>query len=1216
MPDSLSRQLVLFSGVTLALSASALLFLLKDKPKQKRKSKTNEEITVVFEDKRELTVPIGTNLREFAQNLTKDGDASNLKLFKSDGTIVQSIDELKSESAVFLCLPKEIPKGPTPFPFVGNLPQVSSDVAGITAEMTKHYGYFFPIYINTQQLLVICDPELAALVLGSPEKFPKYPSRALRELRPLAGDGLFTAADGEENWALAHRILSPAFNIKAIRQYIPDLVHIVNTMLQRWERFAPQDDVPVSLWMTKMTVDVIGHIGFGYEFHSLETDQETPFPIAMKQVLVEAGERARRTSLGNFLNRHPEKLFFENIKYLHSVVHSVLDSRTQEPNSHANYKDLLTYMLNTPDHLTGKKLDRQNIVYQVVTFLIAGNVTTSALLSWTMYFLSQNPHVEKKCQEEVEKILGEDGMPTEKNIGQFKYLNMVLREALRMRPSANVFSRACLNREDTHIGPYKVPGHAGLLFNVVGIHYNEKFWPQPKVFDPERFNDQNRKKIHPYAWIPFAAGPRACIGNQFALTEAVIALACIVRKYYIRLSPNSKADVTKFGPDPSNLAALLIRIHKRGRNLPVPEVVHSPPVPSHTELAKPLGKRQDSKAPPIIFAYGSNTGTCEDIANQLSAFAESEGIKTRDYVPLDHLVKFFTDPNISPPKLLVVVTSTYNGKPPDNAREFDKWLNHLNRDSNIFGPTKFVVFGVGNSQWQSFQGFPRKIDNKLEALGGVRLFERGEVDVDNPSLIEEALTEWQLRWITALHEEFEDEMTAIPESPPQPQLELHQLQLQPQETLSIQKPSQLQEELYDITFVEFNADDLKSLSPGSNATLWRVQKLVDLQSPSTNRRTVHIELEIPEGSQLSYTTGDHAGVYPANDLSLVEKIAKRLKAPLEKVVIIKLNPTTKKQKTTTLPLNRLVTVKDLLSYWIDLQAVPSRSVLQTLSQLLANERDKSILQLFSSSSVEGFAAYKQYFVQGWRTIVDVLEECPSVEISLGVFLEIAPRIQPRFYSISSASSVVPRSIHLSVGVVNTPIPGTNRVYHGVSSTFLGSRRENDSVFVFLPNNHTDFRLPADPTKPIVMVCAGTGFSPFRAFLHERQYQKTQNPKVGEAYLFFGCRHPDQDYIYQDEIKNFLADGTLTDVFVAFSRKYQTKEYVQDLLLANKEKVWKWINSDNAIFYVCGSAKTMAKDVKNAVLEIFQTVGDRTPELANQYLYSLLENRSYLEDVWG
>jgi sulfite reductase (NADPH) flavoprotein alpha-component len=238
----------------------------------------------------------------------------------------------------------------------------------------------------------------------------------------------------------------------------------------------------------------------------------------------------------------------------------------------------------------------------------------------------------------------------------------------------------------------------------------------------------------------------------------------------------------------------------------------------------------------------------------------------------------------------------------------------------------------------------------------------------------------------------------------------------------------------------------------------------------------------------------------------------------------------------------------------------------------------------------------------------LLGKTPEVGLTLAAFIENLRRLQPRLYSIASSLKAHPEEVHLCVAAVRYNTEGIE--HKGVASTFLADRLalgETTGLY-FHAANH--FRLPSDLTKPVIMVGPGTGIAPFRAFLEERE--ATAAP--GKNWLFFGDQKRDTDFLYHDQITEWLKKGTLTRLDTAFSRDQQEKIYVQTRMLEAASELWHWLEQ-GAYFYVCGDAKRMAKDVDTALHEIIQTVGGKTAAEAVAYIAQMKKDKRYARDVY-
>jgi cytochrome P450 / NADPH-cytochrome P450 reductase len=223
-------------------------------------------------------------------------------------------------------------------------------------------------------------------------------------------------------------------------------------------------------------------------------------------------------------------------------------------------------------------------------------------------------------------------------------------------------------------------------------------------------------------------------------------------------------------------------------------------------------------------------------------------------------------------------------------------------------------------------------------------------------------------------------------------------------------------------------------------------------------------------------------------------------------------------------------------------------------------------------------------------------------------------LAPRYYSISSSPSVDASRCSVTVGVVEGPASSGRGIYKGICSNYLAGRRAGETIHATVRETRAGFRLPDDPAVPIIMVGPGTGLAPFRGFLQERAALKTRGAKLGLGLLFFGCRHPDQDFIYGDELKASAADG-IVELHTAFSRAEGPKTYVQHLVAAQKDRVWSLIEQ-GAITYVCGDGGKMEPDVKAALVAIYRERTGADADAGLRWIEDLGAKNRYVLDVWA
>jgi cytochrome P450 / NADPH-cytochrome P450 reductase len=418
---------------------------------------------------------------------------------------------------------------PPGIPLFGNLFQLPRHA--ITAhftELAKQYPGVFQVHFAYIAATFVTDPALVA-ELADANRFRKLVGPPLSTLRTVAGDGLFTAHSEEPNWDKAHKLLTPAFGQRAMRGYFETMLPVADQLIQRWTNTAHQDiDVPDD--MIRFTLETVGQCGFDFEFELFKQESMHPFTAAMTRALTESMERLTRLRLP-----HPIWLFKEwqlrrDSSYLHKIVDQVIAKRRAEsPDKAQSKRDMLSIMLQAVDE-KGQGLSDQNLRFQVLTFLIAGHETTSGLLSFALYYLVKEPGVLDAARAEIDSVLPRGTRPTFEHMAQLPVIERLIKETLRLWPTVPVYAVAPF--QDTQLGPgYRVRRNAPINILLTGLHRNPLAWDRPNEFDLERFSVQNEPKITPHAYKPFGNGERACIGRQFAYTEAKLALALILQHF-------------------------------------------------------------------------------------------------------------------------------------------------------------------------------------------------------------------------------------------------------------------------------------------------------------------------------------------------------------------------------------------------------------------------------------------------------------------------------------------------------------------------------------------------------------------------------------------------------------------------------------------------------------------------------------------------------------
>ncbi|MGA8328432.1 MAG: cytochrome P450 [Mycobacterium sp.] len=419
----------------------------------------------------------------------------------------------------------DLPHPPHRLPFLG-------DVLGVNPRtpfqsslpQTKKLGPISVRKVFGTEMIAVSGLDLVAEVHDE-SRFGKYVGHHLAPMRTSMGDGLITVETDHPNWRLAHDILMPAFTREAMQGYHSIMLTVIEELLDRWDSAADSGRlVKVTDDMTRLTLETIGHAGFGYRFGSFDRRRPHPFVSAMNRMLQYA----------NWSTVPPlTRLVRPLLQRAGSVMARIVDDviRARQEGAGAGADDLLDLMLNATHPTTGRRLDPDNIRQQVITFIVAGHETTSGALSFALHYLTQNPDVLARAKAEVDGLWGasDNPEPSYSDVAKLRYVRAVLDESLRLWPTAPGYLRVA--RKDTVLGGrYRIKKGQWVLVVLPLVQRDPQVWPDPERFDPDRFAPgQSKNRAHAYK--PFGTGQRACIGRQFALHEAVLTLGMILHRY-------------------------------------------------------------------------------------------------------------------------------------------------------------------------------------------------------------------------------------------------------------------------------------------------------------------------------------------------------------------------------------------------------------------------------------------------------------------------------------------------------------------------------------------------------------------------------------------------------------------------------------------------------------------------------------------------------------
>ncbi len=1038
-------------------------------------------------------------------------------------------------------------------------------------ELAEEYGPIFQLDIMGNPIVIISGADLVAEVCDE-KRFDKSVRGPLKRLRLIGGDGLFTGDTDAPNWAKAHNILLPSFSQKAMGSYLPMMTDIASQLMLKWERMNSDDVIDVPKDMIRLTLDTIGVCGFGYRFNSFYREDFHPFIAALTRTL-ETTQTMRGIPGEKMFKGDAIKQLHRDANYMNNLVDEIIRERQRSgsANDSERPEDLLDFMLSGRDAVTGERLSDENIRYQINTFLIAGHETTSGLLSFTLYYLLKNRDVLQRAYAEVDTVLGRniDQPPSLKQIGQMPYIRAILFEALRLWPTAPAFGLAPY-KDEVLGGKYAIPKGTFTTVLIPSLHRDTNVWgDDPKTFNPDNFSPEAEAARDPAAYKPFGNGQRACIGRQFAIQESILVLSMLLQRFELFDHSDYELDIKEtlsIKPDEFTIKARLRDDIERGGI-------------ATAEADEGAGEQATSTVPkhgtPLLVLYGSNLGSSESFARELAQKAEFNGFDI-EMAPLDNYVgKLPTDGAVA------IACASYNGMPPDNADKFYNWIAAKDGEAPDLSGVSYLMLGCGNSDWAAtFQAVPRTMDARLETLGAKRIVPTTELDARAD--VDTQFHTWLDDLIPQLGEEFGLDLSG--------------------ENAAIAQP------LYSVEITESVTANTVASRVGAHTVTMVANTELKNTERGEGRSTRHIEVELPEG--MAYQPGDHLCVVPLNDDAVVERLLRRFGLDADTYVRIE----SRSEMRGPFPSGSTFSVYNLAKTAGELQAVATRKDIATMALHSECPNSKRALEDLSRPPAEdGTDLYASEVLAKRKSVLDILEEFPACELPLAVFLELIPFLSPRYYSISSAPEAEPGTCSITVGVVKGPALSGKGEFKGTCSNYLTELSPGDTFSAVVREPTANFRLPDDPGVPLLMIGPGTGLAPFRGFLQARDLAAKSGAQLGPARLYFGCRDPEEDFLYRSELEDYDARG-IANVRTAFSRSGKTRHYVQDLIAQDADEVWAMLEA-GARIYVCGDGAKMEPDVRTALAKIHAEKTGSSSDESKAWIEGLIASERYSLDVW-
>ena len=958
-------------------------------------------------------------------------------------------------------------------------------------------------------------------------------------------EGLFFADGGRH--ARLRKALNPCFYAGALKALYPEIQRTTDRFCQAMRRHGVEGGRPVETWRWAVALfyDSTASAGLGCPEAATCLDalaragDEAPYPRVLElfDAILDA-EKVRQVRGAvrlRALNDLPTpssqrywRLLSEIYRLAGDVVRQRVRARAADPGAPPSFLDPILDAPGDPDAAF------RAATAQVLNFFRAGTDTTASALVWTLMELTRHPDAERRLVAEVDAAYAAAGGPpgADAVASGMPYLHALLNEVMRLHPPANVLIRGIdgqdlvLTTEAGEIGhdgrTYCVPVGSRVMVDIVGMHRDPRCWRAPLSLDPDRFLDGRPRE--PGSFIPFGGGPRTCIGNIFGILEVKTALVRLYRDYTFE----SLGDPWEFSPGdpqkPTSGARLRMR-HRRTSPAP-PRAQGAGPGPAAAGEAHraartqaeapaepppgvlPAGGRRDVRT---VLAFGSNQGTCESLARELSAQAAARGLGAATVCPLDAVAfDALADPERGPACLIVCV-STYNGQPPDNAAAFLAALRGAARRpgaGDLLNRLQFAVFGAGNSNWgASFLKIPEEVDGKLRALGAQRLAPMGHLDEAGGPASGRVVFR---TWMPLIWTELGLDPAAGAEG-----------RAADGEDGPAQSPATCDIPVYSNTDLGCafscgdEVGDREALRPcssiGSQPELMpcAVVKNERLTATACPQEVRHVELDF--GGRAGYEAGDHLEVHCTQSDATVRALCLRLGVHPDAHV---------RFGARALPVGveagRAYNVGTLLATR-DLSWTPGMCSALLGCDAVARWLSEADRGRLADLCLDRRAFEAAVRVRGMLTVLDVLGAFPSLQVDLAGLLSVTFPLRRRYYSISSAPGV-DAHVSVTVGVVKEAYDGRDP-YHGVASWPL-SRAGVGSVVTARVVAST-FRLPAAAQAPMIWCCAGTGIAPFRAFWRQ---QASQRAREGGPVLLYAGFRDEAHALYTGELRGCADRG--------------------------------------------------------------------------------------------
>jgi cytochrome P450 len=419
---------------------------------------------------------------------------------------------------------------PPGYPLLGNAPQLGSgQILRRYEEWWKSYGDLIRLKMGPIDGFIVVRPEHAHQILVSNQK-NYIKGIGYDGFRILVGQGLVTS-DGDL-WRQQRKLMQPPFTPSAVSQYDGMMVEVIDKMLARWQGMSGRGEVlNMDNEMMRLTMSVISRAMFDLDL----SEDQVEIGQALQDAFKFTSQRSTNPlSLPLSAPLPANRRFQRDFK----LVEDFIQARVAEGRRNTGQKNLLSMLLRAQDDETGNGMSEKQLRDEVITLFFAGFETTARTLTWAWYMIAKHPEVQRQLQAEADRVLAGRG-PSSADLPALQYSRCVVDETLRLYPPTALLARQNVIDED--LGGYRIPAKSMIILAVYLLHRYPAYWPDAERFDPERFRPEATASRPKYAYIPFASGPRICLGINFALLEMVYTIAMVAGRY--RLSMAAPGDI-------------------------------------------------------------------------------------------------------------------------------------------------------------------------------------------------------------------------------------------------------------------------------------------------------------------------------------------------------------------------------------------------------------------------------------------------------------------------------------------------------------------------------------------------------------------------------------------------------------------------------------------------------------------------------------------------